>query len=123
MVFQDYELIPTDRVNRARGNTNPYSARRWAALGGYSTVYMGGVFMMAGSYLGTSSAVAPLNTPITSFAGLRSAGKNLFAVAGPTAFGVMLGVAAFGDWQEFKNLMFNRSVYKAEMTAVQRELL
>ena len=39
MVFQDYELIHTKRVNRERLGTNPFFSRYFNALGGWSTLY------------------------------------------------------------------------------------
>ena len=43
MVFQDYELISTKRVNRDRRNTHSIFLKRlFLASGGYSSVYLGG---------------------------------------------------------------------------------
>ncbi len=43
MVFQDYELIPTKRVNRQRASKNIYLNRLFLASGGWSSVWLGSV--------------------------------------------------------------------------------
>jgi hypothetical protein len=40
MVFQDYELIHTKRVNRERINTDIYRKHIWNSVGGWTTIYM-----------------------------------------------------------------------------------
>ena len=40
MVFQDYELIHTKRVNRERLSTNIYNKRYFNALGGFNTLFL-----------------------------------------------------------------------------------
>ena len=65
MVFQDFELIPTKRVNKTRVNAWILSRRRFNAIGGYSTVYMAGLC----GYLGHLSGFfpsQPLVTPLMS---------------------------------------------------------
>lgn len=41
MVYGDYELIHTKRVNRIRKSRNPLSYRIWEAQGGYSGYFYG----------------------------------------------------------------------------------
>ena len=43
MVFQDYELIPTKRVNKDRYSSWLLARHRFNAFGGYSTLFFGGV--------------------------------------------------------------------------------
>ena len=61
MVFQDYELVSTARVNAQRRKMNVYRHRLFLAGGGYSSVYLGGLasyaFML--KYI-TSEAGMPL---------------------------------------------------------------
>lgn len=48
MVFADYELVHTKRVNRERQGTNVFLSRYFKALGGFNTLYFAGL----GGYLG-----------------------------------------------------------------------
>lgn len=48
MVFQDYELIHTKRVNRERLGTNPYTKRYFNALGGWNTLFVTALSGLAG---------------------------------------------------------------------------
>lgn len=43
MVFQDYELIHTKRVNRERLSTNIYHKRVFNALGGWNSLYFAAI--------------------------------------------------------------------------------
>ena len=121
MVYQDYELIATKRVNRQRWNNNIMWDRRFNALGGYSTLFTMGFF----SYVALSFDLIrtqPLVTPFRSPAGLKSIARNAAFLLAPAAFGMFLGISAAGDWNELKNLSRNSSVYKREFAAVHHEL-
>ena len=48
MVFQDYELIHTKRVNRERVSTNILSKRFFTALGGWNSWYFALAFGATG---------------------------------------------------------------------------
>ena len=48
MVFQDYELIHTKRVNRVRASQDPYYQRLAIATGGLNTLYFTAVFAVGG---------------------------------------------------------------------------
>ena len=96
MVFQDYELIPTKRVNKDRYSSWLLARHRFNAFGGYSTLFFGGVVGYSASHFG-QLATSPLVTPLTSNAGIRSLLRNAGVLAGPTLFGLAIGVTAFGD--------------------------
>ena len=51
MVFQDYELIHTKRVNRERISTNILSKRFFNALGGWNSYYFAAAFGATGYQL------------------------------------------------------------------------
>lgn len=51
MVFQDYELIHTKRVNRVRHSTDVYYKRVFNALGGWNTAFFAASFGAAGYQL------------------------------------------------------------------------
>ncbi len=87
MVFQDYELVPTNRVSRQRHNTNLYFRRTFNAMGGYSTVYLMGISYFAGRSVGISSGVS-LQKPLLNATGVRSLLKTGLILAGPTLFGL-----------------------------------
>ena len=122
MVFQDYELISTKRVNRQRHNTNVYLNRLFTAFGGFSTFYFAGVFGMASSQLFNNSAAAELVTPMLSSSGLRRNAVRLGYAFGPALVGAYIGMNVFGDAIEFKNLMRHSLSYSNEMREIQKEL-
>jgi hypothetical protein len=51
MVFQDYELIHTKRVNRQRMGQNPFNRRLFNAFGSWSSVYFVLVSAISGHQL------------------------------------------------------------------------
>ena len=55
MVFGDYELIHTKRVNRERMGTNVYLNRYFKALGGFNTLYFATVSFSLGMLLRSQS--------------------------------------------------------------------
>eukprot|EP00352_Strombidinopsis_acuminata_P000731 CAMPEP_0176347986 /NCGR_PEP_ID=MMETSP0126-20121128/7510_1 /TAXON_ID=141414 ORGANISM="Strombidinopsis acuminatum, Strain SPMC142" /NCGR_SAMPLE_ID=MMETSP0126 /ASSEMBLY_ACC=CAM_ASM_000229 /LENGTH=124 /DNA_ID=CAMNT_0017696519 /DNA_START=17 /DNA_END=391 /DNA_ORIENTATION=+ len=122
MVFQDYELISTKRVNRSRHNTNVYLTRLFAAFGGYSTFYFAGVFGMASSQLFNNSTAIELANPVFSAGGLKRNAARLGYAFGPALLGAYIGMNVFGDAQEFKNLLSHSISYSSEMREIQKEL-
>ena len=96
MVYQDYELIPTKRVNKDRIDAWVLSRRRFSAIGGYSTLYMAGMFGYLG-HLSGMFAAQPISTPIMSAAGRVSLARNVAILSAPAAIGLAVGMASFGD--------------------------
>ena len=96
MVFQDYELIPTKRVNQQRYSSYLLARHRFNAFGGYSTLFVGGVIGYTSAQFNLLTKT-PLATPLASSAGYRSLLRNAAILAGPTLLGLAVGVAAFGD--------------------------
>ena len=112
MVWQDYELIHTKRVNNDRvGTPSIFFHRLWLASGSYSTFFLGSFASYAaiahGSIIPTS-VLTGLPKPL---------------VAGVTfvpAF--MFGVAACGNKNEFWHLLRNYRTYKKEFKMIKEEL-
>ena len=121
MVFQDYELIPTKRVNKDRYSSWLLSRHRFNAFGGYSTLFMGGIVGYAGSQFGQLTT-SPLVTPLASSAGFRSLLRNGGVLAGPTLLGFAIGIASFGDAVELKSLFRNGSTFRSEFHTLKTEL-
>ena len=89
-------------------------------MGGFNTVYVATFFGVAASRFGLSAA-SPLARPIVSKAGLLSIAKNTATAGGPAIMGFCIGVNAFGNPTELKNLLWNASTYRREFKAVQKE--
>ena len=106
-------MIPTKRVNKDRYSSWLLARHRLNAFGGYSTLFMGGVVGYTASHFGQFTT-APLVTPLTSGAGIRSLLRNGGVLAGPTLLGFAVGIASFGDAQELISLLRNGSTYRTE---------
>ena len=53
MVWSDYELIGTNRVNKnRRGGFSPLMRLQWQAMGGWNTIYMATFFGFTGTAFG-----------------------------------------------------------------------
>ena len=89
-------MIPTKRVNKDRIDAWILSRRRFNAIGGYSTLYMAGMFGYFGHLSGLFPA-QPITSPIMSAAGRVSLARNLAIISAPALIGVAVGMASFGD--------------------------
>lgn len=121
MVYQDYELIATKRVNRQRWNNNIMWDRRFHAFGGYSTLFTMG-FVSYAAIAFDMIRTKPLVSPFTSAAGIRSIVRNASFFVAPAVLGMFIGISCAGDWNELKNLYRNAGIYNREFAAVHHEL-
>ena len=112
MVWQDYELIHTKRVNGNRNATPSIIMHRlWLASGSYSTLFLGGFASYA--------AVMHARTIPTSI--LQGLPKPLVAGAAfVPAF--VLGVNCVGNKSEFWHLLRNFGTYRKEFKMIKEEL-
>lgn len=107
MVYQDYELIPSKRVNhQRRGTFSIFFNRLFNAAGGYSSVYFGSVLAYAymlklGSHHGASRYM--LGAPV--FLG-----------------GFVAGTFLFGESKEFFHLLRQYPTYRKEFKMIKNEL-
>jgi len=90
-------------------------------MGGYSTIFMGLTTGYTVAQFGGFKTV-PLVTPITSKCGLLSLARNAGVLFGPTLLGLYIGVHAFGDAKELRNLIRNGSIYRREFKSLHDEL-
>ena len=112
MVFQDYEIIPTKRVNRERANTNILMSRLFQAGGHWNSVYFGSVASY--SYL----------VYLAHFNQLRYNAIAKIAVGGPVfVAGYAAGMYAFGNTREFFHLLRNFNTYRKEFRSYHNEML
>ena len=111
MVFQDFELIPTKRVNKQRATRNIYFNRLFLAGGGWSSVYTGTV--LSYSWL---LYLRHFNNMTHSTATKVVMGAPLFAV------GFLGGVGLFGDGYEFLHLLRHFNSYRREFKEFKRDL-
>ena len=121
MVYQDYELIATKRVGHQRRKGFLLMKRQFEALGGMNTVYMTTFCGMAGSAFGMTMQTQALVRPLMSSAGMASVARTGVMAGGPAIVGFIMGVQAFGDAGEFRNLLMNAGTYSREIKAVQKE--
>ena len=109
MVFGDYELIHTKRVNRERSGRDVFKHRYFEARGGYTPYYFGLVSALIVQQLSGTS----LKTLIPSRSLLTRAGINQYLkVAGlfilfPYFNGFAIGFCFAGDLNECKKLTAN----------------
>ena len=107
MVYQDYELIPSKRVNhQRRGTFSIFFNRLFNAAGGYSSVYFGSVLAYAymlklGSHHGASRYM--LGAPV--FLG-----------------GFVAGTFLFGESKEFFHVLRQYPTYRKEFKMIKNEL-
>ena len=111
MVFQDYELIPTKRVNRQRATRNIFFNRFFLASGGWNSVYFGALF----SYAGILSA--------TMHGGQRFGMVSRIVMCAPLfAVGYVAGSIIFGDNKETLHLLRNYPTYRKEFKMIRKDL-
>uniref|UniRef100_A0A7S3MUG2 Uncharacterized protein n=1 Tax=Strombidium inclinatum TaxID=197538 RepID=A0A7S3MUG2_9SPIT len=110
MVFQDYELISTKRVNAQRRGSYVFFNHMFNATGGYNTLFFGGIFGYAFiSRLTMAGTVLPAVTK--------------YAMALPTAvIGLCVGTLAFGDFKETLHLLKNVGTYRREFKHYQQDI-
>ena len=117
MVFQDYELVATKRVGHQRQKGFLLLKQQFNAMGGFNTVYLTIFCGMAGPAFGMTSST-PLVRPLVSMAGLGSIARNTLTSSGPMLLGFIVGVGAFGNGAELKNLLWNAATYRREFKQV-----
>lgn len=122
MVYQDYELVPTKRVNKSRHGQRIMLTHQWNALGAWPTVFLGAFFGYSASTFTNLFHGVPLVTPITSKAGVKSLLRNAGVLAAPSALGVFIGIMAFGDVRQFVHLLRNNFTYRREFKQIHSEL-
>eukprot|EP00347_Sterkiella_histriomuscorum_P010954 403374299 len=124
MVFGDYELIHTKRVNRERSGRDVFKHRYFEARGGYTPYYFGAVSALIVQQLSGTS----LKTLIPSRSLLTRAGINQYLkVAGlfilfPYFNGFCIGFCFAGDLKECKKLTANQWIYQPEMNDYKKEI-
>jgi len=107
MVYQDYELIPSKRVNNnRRGTFSIFFNRVFNAAGGYSSVYFGSV--MAYAYMLKLGAHGPFNKYML--------GAPVFLT------GFVTGTFLFGESKEFFHLLRQYPTYRKEFKMIKNEL-
>ena len=112
MVFQDYELIPTKRVNKSRRNTmSPFFNRLWLASGSYSTLYLASLGAYAGILYKQMNPAANKSLMMRSMLPV-----TLFEV------GLIGGIFLFGETREFFHLLRNYRTYRKEFKMIKSEL-
>merc|ERR1712060_283583 len=124
MVYQDYELIATKRVGHSRKRGMLLLKQQYTALGGMNTVYLTTFFGIAGHAFGlatVSSAPALTQAQMASTAGMSTMARRGLMAGGPALVGLIMGVSAFGNATELRNLVFNAGTYSSEMKAVRNE--
>ena len=89
-------------------------------MGGLNTVYLATFFGVAGSTFGLTSSTQ-LVKPLVSGPGVASLAKNMILRAGPAGFGFFVGINAFGNGAELRQLIRNAATYSREFKAVQKE--
>ena len=121
MVFQDYELISTKRVNNNRRGQNIFLNRLFNAGGGYSSVYFGSVFSYAyllKTYMNVETSLSVnMANPIIA----RGFGKYL-ATAPVFLVGFCAGTFLVGDSKEFFHLLRQYPTYRKEFKMIKNEL-
>ena len=112
MVWQDYELIHTKRVNNNRSSTpSIFFHRLWLSSGSYSTLFLGGF----ASYAAVMHARAIPNSLLS--------GLPKPLVAGATFVpAIILGVGVVGNKNEFWHLLRNYGTYRKEFKMIKEEL-
>ncbi len=124
MVFQDYELIHTKRVNRIRRSMDVYNHRLWLAFGSWNTVYFAGVTtVLAMHFMNTDPASLVPTRSVLTRAGFLPYFKHFglrFYV--PLLIGAAVGVNSFGDADELKKLITLRKIYEPEIESYKTEL-
>ena len=110
MVWQDYELIPTKRVNKDRiGTQSIYCNRLYLAYGGHTAAYFTvfGVYS-ANLYWKMHKVSPPVAKPL--------------ALAGVGAAALIASCTMVGDGREARHLMRNFLTYRREYAMIKDEL-
>ena len=99
MVFQDYEIIGTKRVNRERRAMNAYNHRLFIAAGGWTTVYIAGLAGVIGYNTAklTTTEIVPTGQALSRAGFMRYFSRAKYAIL-PAIAGYSLGVAIFGNY-------------------------
>ena len=124
MVFGDYELIHTKRVNRERTGSDPLSNRKFRAAGGYVSLYTA----LSLGLISQKLSGVPLCSLIPSKDILSRAGfRNYLGTPGkyiilPALIGYYIGIDTAGDLNEYSNLGTNKWIYKPQITDYKLEL-
>lgn len=111
MVFQDYELIHTKRVNRQRMGSDPFTRRLFNAFGSWSSVYLVLASAIAGHQLRSGFGKYQLRASLRKlFASIYPSciiGSNKSValwVGVPTLTAYFLAPHIFGDAHEYVKL-------------------
>ena len=120
MVYQDSELVATKRVGHTRQKGFLLLKQQFNAMGGINTVFLTTFFGVAGSTFGLTSSTQ-LVKPLMSGPGMTSLAKGTLLRSGPAAFGFIVGVSAFGNGAELRQLIRNAGTYSREFKQVQKE--
>lgn len=124
MVYGDYELINTKRVNRERKSRNPWQRRFNEARGGLGTAF----FTLTGASVAYSFSGLRLMEVVPNRAFFSKPGFSAYMkstgvkVLLPTYFAYNLGILLFGDYQEYVNLTFNAVKFDKEMNEYNKEM-
>ena len=110
MVFQDYELIPTKRVNHdRRGTKSIFFNRLYLAAGGHSTTYLTSFAIYSTALYYRMHGVTPVLPK-----------PALIGAAGLSAF--LVSVNVLGNGREFLHLARNYVTYRKEFKMIKNEL-
>ena len=83
-------------------------------------MFLTSFFGVAGSTFGLTSSTQ-LVKPLMSGPGMTSLAKGTLLRSGPAALGFIVGVSAFGNGAEFRQLIRNAGTYSREFKQVQKE--
>ena len=95
--------------------------RDFEAHGGWNTAFFAAFMGYSAHHFGWLKA-KPLHYPLQTQAGVRSLFINAAIIAGPTLFGYVAGISAFGDWKEVRNISTNYDLYRDEARRIHKEL-
>ena len=112
MVYQDYELVSTKRVNNSRNTfgSSIIGGRLFNAAGGWSAVYFGA--------LSTYTYIS-----LQRVAGVQFGNAAKFALGAPAfAGGLVLGMFLVGQPREFSHICRNFFTYRKEFKNHRNEL-
>ena len=110
MVWQDYELIPTKRVNHERrGTRSIFFNRLYLAAGGHSTTYMTFFAVYSTFLYYRMHGVAPVLPK-----------PALLGAVGLSAF--VASMSVMGNGREFAHLARNYVTYRKEFKMIKNEL-
>ena len=89
-------------------------------MGGYTTIW----FSLSMGCFTHSFFFSKMNlaTPVMTTSAMSSLMRNVGKLSLPAVAGFAIGVSTFGNYNEFKNLIFNGSALKREINSVKTEL-